>query len=58
MSSGKILFNLSRQYPKLFSLSVVLGFSGAVFNAADEDEGCAADVAGVAESLSAGRGRV
>jgi ATP-binding cassette, subfamily B, bacterial MsbA len=32
MSSGKILFNLSRQYPKLFSLSVVLGFSGAVFN--------------------------
>lgn len=32
MSSGKILFSLSRQYPKLFSLSVVLGFSGAVFN--------------------------
>jgi ATP-binding cassette, subfamily B, bacterial MsbA len=32
MSSGKILFSLSRQYPKLFTLSVVLGFSGAVFN--------------------------
>jgi ATP-binding cassette, subfamily B, bacterial MsbA len=32
MSSGKILFGLSRQYPKLFSLSVLLGFSGAVFN--------------------------
>ena len=32
MASGKILFNLSRQYPKLFTLSVVLGFSGAVFN--------------------------
>jgi ATP-binding cassette, subfamily B, bacterial MsbA len=32
MSSGKILFNLSRQYPKLFFLSVLLGFSGAVFN--------------------------
>jgi ATP-binding cassette, subfamily B, bacterial MsbA len=32
MASGKILFNLSRQYPKLFSLSVLLGFSGAVFN--------------------------
>lgn len=32
MSSGKILFRLSRQYPKLFTLSVVLGFSGAVFN--------------------------
>jgi ATP-binding cassette, subfamily B, bacterial MsbA len=32
MASGKILFDLSRQYPKLFSLSVLLGFSGAVFN--------------------------
>jgi ATP-binding cassette, subfamily B, bacterial MsbA len=32
MASGKILFGLSRQYPKLFSLSVLLGFSGAVFN--------------------------
>jgi ATP-binding cassette, subfamily B, bacterial MsbA len=32
MASGKILFSLSRQYPKLFSLSVLLGFSGAVFN--------------------------
>jgi len=32
MSSGKILFGLSRQYPKLFTLSVVLGLSGAVFN--------------------------
>jgi ATP-binding cassette, subfamily B, bacterial MsbA len=32
MASGKILFNLSRQYPKLFSLSVLFGFSGAVFN--------------------------